>query len=133
NLFGDGSSTEALERLFVWAHVSIILGFLVYLPYSKPLHIAPPGVTVLLRLLPAVPEAPAHRHRRVQRLLRPPPQPGPDRAARLLRGPARGGDAVRCRPRRRHDLEGDARHGLLPGVRPLPGRLPRLHHRQGAV
>ena len=40
NLFGDGSSTEVLERVFVWAHVLIILGFLAYLPHSKHLHIA---------------------------------------------------------------------------------------------
>jgi Fe-S oxidoreductase len=38
--FGDGTATEALERIFVWAHVLIILSFLVYLPYSKHLHIA---------------------------------------------------------------------------------------------
>ena len=29
-----------LERVFVWAHVLTILSFLVYLPYSKHLHIA---------------------------------------------------------------------------------------------
>jgi len=39
-LFGDGTATEALERALVWAHVLIILSFLVYLPYSKHLHIA---------------------------------------------------------------------------------------------
>jgi Fe-S oxidoreductase len=31
--------TEVLERVFVWAHVLIILGFLAYLPHSKHLHI----------------------------------------------------------------------------------------------
>jgi Fe-S oxidoreductase len=40
NLFGGGAVTEALERGLVWAHVLIILSFLVYLPYSKHLHIA---------------------------------------------------------------------------------------------
>ena len=30
----------------MWAHVSIILGFLVYLPYSKHLHIATAGINV---------------------------------------------------------------------------------------
>jgi Fe-S oxidoreductase len=40
NLFGDGGVTEVLERVFVWAHVAIILGFLAYLPHSKHLHIA---------------------------------------------------------------------------------------------
>ena len=46
NLFGDGSATEALERILVWAHVTIILGFTVYLPYSKHLHIATAGINV---------------------------------------------------------------------------------------
>ena len=39
-LFGDGGATEVLERVFVWAHVLIILSFLAYLPHSKHLHIA---------------------------------------------------------------------------------------------
>jgi len=39
NLFGGGSGTETLERVFVWAHVLLILSFLAYLPYSKHLHI----------------------------------------------------------------------------------------------
>ena len=38
-LFGTGATTEALERVFVWAHVLLILGFLAYLPHSKHLHI----------------------------------------------------------------------------------------------
>ncbi len=46
NLFGDDSTTEVLERVFVWAHVLIILTFLVYLPYSKHLHIATAAVNV---------------------------------------------------------------------------------------
>ena len=45
-LFGDGDTTEALERVFVWLHVLTILGFLVYLPYSKHLHIATAGINV---------------------------------------------------------------------------------------
>jgi Fe-S oxidoreductase len=45
-LFGDGSVTEVLERVFVWAHVLIILGFLAYLPHSKHLHIATAAVNV---------------------------------------------------------------------------------------
>jgi len=39
-LFGEGAATEVFERALVWAHVLIILSFLVYLPYSKHLHIA---------------------------------------------------------------------------------------------
>jgi Fe-S oxidoreductase len=46
NLFGDGSGTKALERVFVWAHVLVILSFLVYLPYSKHLHIATAAINV---------------------------------------------------------------------------------------
>ena len=38
-LFGDGDVTKVLERVLVWAHVLLILGFLVYLPRSKHLHI----------------------------------------------------------------------------------------------
>jgi Fe-S oxidoreductase len=40
NLFGDGGVTKVLERVFVWAHIAIILTFLAYLPHSKHLHIA---------------------------------------------------------------------------------------------
>ena len=46
DLFGDGSATEVLERVFVWAHVLIILTFLAYLPHSKHLHIATAAVNV---------------------------------------------------------------------------------------
>jgi Fe-S oxidoreductase len=46
NLFGGGDGTEALERALVWAHVTIILAFMVYLPYSKHLHIATAGFNV---------------------------------------------------------------------------------------
>jgi Fe-S oxidoreductase len=37
---------EVLERVFVWTHVLIILGFLAYLPHSKHLHIATAAVNV---------------------------------------------------------------------------------------
>jgi Fe-S oxidoreductase len=40
NLFGDDDVTKVLERVFVWAHITIILSFLAYLPHSKHLHIA---------------------------------------------------------------------------------------------
>jgi Fe-S oxidoreductase len=35
-----------LERVFVWAHLCFIFGFLIYLPYSKHLHIATAVVNV---------------------------------------------------------------------------------------
>src|ERR1700675_3516350 len=38
----SGPAVPYLERLAVWAHVLIILSFLVYLPYSKHLHIVGP-------------------------------------------------------------------------------------------
>ncbi len=44
--FGDGSATEALERVFVWAHLLLVLGFLAYLPHSKHLHIMTAAVNV---------------------------------------------------------------------------------------
>jgi Fe-S oxidoreductase len=37
---------DVTERVFVWAHVCVILSFLVYLPYSKHLHIATAAVNV---------------------------------------------------------------------------------------
>ncbi|MET0561511.1 MAG: Fe-S oxidoreductase, partial [Gaiellaceae bacterium] len=45
-IFADDTTTEALERVFVWSHVLIILGFLAYLPHSKHLHIATAGINV---------------------------------------------------------------------------------------
>ncbi len=38
-LFGTGRATEAMERVFVWAHLLLILGFLTYLPRSKHMHV----------------------------------------------------------------------------------------------
>jgi Fe-S oxidoreductase len=37
---------RVLDRVFVWAHLCVILGFLCYLPYSKHLHIATAAVNV---------------------------------------------------------------------------------------
>jgi len=41
-----GSWVQVLERVAVWAHVLLILGFLVYLPYSKHLHILVAAINV---------------------------------------------------------------------------------------
>jgi Fe-S oxidoreductase len=46
NVFAGGTTTEVLERGFVWAHVLLILGFLAYLPHSKHLHIATAAINV---------------------------------------------------------------------------------------
>jgi len=45
-LFAHGAVTRVLERVFVWAHVFTILGFLAYLPRSKHLHIATAAINV---------------------------------------------------------------------------------------
>jgi Fe-S oxidoreductase len=45
-LFGHDGVTRVLERVFVWAHVVTILGFLAYLPRSKHLHIATAAINV---------------------------------------------------------------------------------------
>ncbi len=42
----SGPAIPYLERIAVWAHVLIILSFLVYLPYSKHLHIAVAAINV---------------------------------------------------------------------------------------
>src|SRR6266850_2420357 len=42
----DGALSSIVERAAVWAHVLLILGFLVYLPYSKHLHIFLAAVNV---------------------------------------------------------------------------------------
>jgi Fe-S oxidoreductase len=39
HVFARDGATRVLERVFVWAHVLTILGFLAYLPHSKHLHI----------------------------------------------------------------------------------------------
>ena len=46
HLFGGGSHAHAAERVLVWAHILIVLSFLVYLPRSKHLHIATAVVNV---------------------------------------------------------------------------------------
>jgi Fe-S oxidoreductase len=45
-LSGAVPSPRVAERAFVWAHVCVILSFLVYLPYSKHLHIATAAINV---------------------------------------------------------------------------------------
>jgi Fe-S oxidoreductase len=42
----SGVRVAVLERVAVWAHVLLILGFLVYLPYSKHLHILVAAINV---------------------------------------------------------------------------------------
>jgi Fe-S oxidoreductase len=47
-LFGRGDANEVLERIFVWAHLLIVLGFLTFLPRSKHLHILTAAPNVAL-------------------------------------------------------------------------------------
>jgi Fe-S oxidoreductase len=46
HLFGSGTTARVFERVFVWAHLVFVLGFLAYLPHSKHLHIATAGINV---------------------------------------------------------------------------------------
>ncbi|TML72599.1 MAG: (Fe-S)-binding protein [Actinobacteria bacterium] len=45
-LLRTGTIADVLERVFVWTHVLLILGFLAYLPHSKHLHIAVAAINV---------------------------------------------------------------------------------------
>jgi Fe-S oxidoreductase len=47
-LFGGGPRTEVAERVLVWSHLLIVLGFLTYLPRSKHLHIITAAPNVYL-------------------------------------------------------------------------------------
>ena len=48
SLFAGGSGTAAAERVFVWAHLLLVFGFLTYLPRSKHLHIITAAPNVYL-------------------------------------------------------------------------------------
>ncbi|HET9248772.1 MAG TPA: heterodisulfide reductase-related iron-sulfur binding cluster [Actinomycetota bacterium] len=47
-LFAGSEGTEVAERILVWSHLLVILGFLVFLPGSKHLHIATAPANVWL-------------------------------------------------------------------------------------
>jgi Fe-S oxidoreductase len=48
SLFSGSRSTEVAERVLVWAHLLLVLGFLTYLPKSKHLHIITAAPNVYL-------------------------------------------------------------------------------------
>jgi Fe-S oxidoreductase len=48
HLFAAGTGTQTMERVFVWAHLVLVLGFLAYLPGSKHLHIVTAAPNVYL-------------------------------------------------------------------------------------
>ncbi|MEO8476249.1 MAG: (Fe-S)-binding protein [Actinomycetota bacterium] len=47
-IFGGGPKTELAERILVWSHLLLVLGFLSYLPGSKHLHIVTAAPNVWL-------------------------------------------------------------------------------------
>ena len=110
-VFGEGTWAEVRERIFVWAHVLLVVGFLAYLPHSKHLHIATAAVNVWFG------------RTRSRGRLEPLDFTVEDESAMRF-GAAHD---------RRHDVEADDRHDVVHRVRPLPGRLPGLRDRQGAV
>ena len=100
----DPVTLEAGFAVLWWAHIGIVSAFLVYLPFSKHLHIA---TSFSEHLLPQA------------------------RAARRVagNGPREGGPDVRREDARGSRLEGSPRRVHLHRVRPLPGRLPGLGDR----
>ena len=109
-LFGDGVGDRgARARLRLGARADHPL-FLAYLPHSKHLHIATAAINVFFG------------RTRARGRLEPLRFDGPDEEMRFGAGTVRG-----------PHLEADDRHVLLHRVRALPGRLPGLDHRQGAV
>ena len=98
---------EAAFWVFWWAHMALVAAFLVYLPFSKHLHIATSFPNIYFRKLAPRGELPAD-------------------------GPRGGGRDVRAEDPRRSRLEGHARRLHLHRVRPLPAGVPGLEHRQAA-
>ena len=90
-----------------WAHIALVAASCVYLPFSKHLHIATAFSNIVLPQARAARRAAGDGPRGGGRDVRPEDAPGP-----RLEGP----------PRRLH----------LHRVRPLPGGLPGLEHRQAA-
>ncbi len=107
-IFGGGPRTEPAERILVWSHLLLVLGFLVYLPGSKHLHIltAAPNVW-LAKTGPS----------------------GTARAARVRPRRSRGGPAVRRSDRGRSLAQAGARPVQLHRVRTVPGGLSGLGDR----
>ena len=93
------ASLEAAFAVLWWAHIALVAAFLVYLPFSKHLHIATSFFNIYFRKLAPRGELPAMDLEDEDRDVRAADAPGP-----RLEGP----------PRRLH----------LHRVRPLPGGLP---------
>ncbi len=111
-LFSGGSGTEIAERVLVWSHLLVILGFLVFLPGSKHLHIATAPANVWLAK-----DGPTGR-------LEP---------NRIDLEAARGGHPLRRRDPEGPVEEADARPVLVHRVRPVPGGMPGVGDRQAAL
>ena len=112
---GEGVNS-VIETVALLANIAIITGFLVFVSYSKHLHIflAPINVATSRRprALGALASTPGHVH-----------------GGRRRRG--RGG--LRGRPHRGLLVEAAPRHGHLYRVRALPVPVPGLEHRQAAL
>ena len=102
-----------LAWIFLWAHLAFVLGFLVYLPYSKHLHIATSALNVCISARA--------------------------RAARWSRSAI---DMAECGGRRamarkprssRPDAKEAARPRRMHGVRPVPERLSGMEYGQALV
>ena len=103
-------SPDVLQGIFTflwWAHIALVAAFLCYLPFSKHLHIATAFPNIFFRKLAPRGELPK---------------------LDLEDENATFGLKTLAGPR----LEGPARRVHLHRVRPLPGGLPRLQHRQAA-
>ena len=113
-------ANEALETIGILLQIGVVLGFLVLVVYSKHLHIFLAPLNVLTKRAERARTAAADHGRRQAGRLR-----EPRRAGR--------GHGVRPRQGRGLHLEGDAGLRHLHRVRPLPGPVPGLEHREAAV
>ena len=115
---GTGANS-VLETVFILAQLAVILGFLVFVTYSKHLHIITAPLNVLFSRRPDA-----------LRGLEPMRSNGTGAG---LRGGRPGHRRVRPGEDRGLLLEGPAGHGHLHRVRTVPVAVPGLDHRQAAV
>ena len=107
----DGHLANALQGVFWWLHLAIILGFSLYIPLSKHMHIV------------AAPNQLLHPQARRARYAHHP---------RPRSRPRQRGSAGREQDTGLH-LEGTPRRLLMRRLRTLLRQLPRQHHRQDTL
>ncbi len=113
---GSGSNVlTGLHGFFFWGHLILVFSFLVYLGYSKHLHIITAAPNVFFKSTTPKGALPGARHR------------GGDECRERGRPALRPGDAAALQ------LEGHARPVHVHRVRSLPDPLPRVQHRQATV